>query len=60
MDNIALMIFILLSFIIGFLLGGKIGWKAGYDFYDRNKNVINNNETNKDIKLGMKYPNNFS
>ena len=34
--------FIVLSFAIGFVMGSNIGWKAGYDFYDRNKDVINN------------------
>ena len=38
--------FIVLSFGIGFIMGGSIGWKAGYDFYDRNKDVINS-ENNK-------------
>ena len=34
--------FIVLSFAIGFIMGGNIGWKAGYDFYNRNKDLINN------------------
>ena len=33
--------FIVLSFAIGFIIGGNVGWKSGYDYYDRNKDVIN-------------------
>jgi len=51
--------FIVLSFAIGFIMGGNIGWKAGYDFYNRNKDVINS-ENENNSKIGLKYPNNFS
>jgi len=51
--------FIVLSFGIGFIMGGSTGWKAGYDFYDRNKDVINSDNENNS-KIGLKYPNNFS
>ena len=42
MNNYLWLGFIVLSFGIGFIMGGNIGYKAGYDFYDRNKDMINN------------------
>jgi len=36
-----MLIFVVFSFLIGFLLGGNVGWKSGYNFYDRNKDIIN-------------------
>jgi len=38
--------FIVLSFAIGFIMGGNVGWKSGYDYYDRNKDIINNKNNN--------------
>ena len=48
--------FIVLSFAIGFIMGGNIGYKAGYDFYDRNKDVINNTK-DKNIKENNHHDN---
>ena len=59
MNNYLWLGFIVLSFGIGFIMGGNIGWKAGYDFYNKNKDVINS-ENENNSKIGLKYPNNFS